>query len=178
MALAFVDLEKAFDSVPRKMAMATLKWMGTPDSEVKMVGAMHENTKGNIGLIQGSALTPLLFILVMELISRNISTTDALRKIVHADDLVIVAENWEELQDGLDEWNDMFKKRGLKINHDKTEVMWVRETEREVLKISLEGKDIKQVKNFVYLAGNIMRTGAWVWRFDAEYNEERMHGEM
>ena len=27
MALAFVDLEKAFHTVPRKMAMATLRWM-------------------------------------------------------------------------------------------------------------------------------------------------------
>ena len=68
---------------------------------------MYENTKGivvvgsrtsnefqvNIGLRQGSALSPLLFILVMELISRKISTTYALRKIMYADDFVIVAEH-------------------------------------------------------------------------------------
>ena len=68
------------------MAMATLQWM--VESEVKMVEAMYENTKGrvvvgscmsnefqvNIGLRQGSALNPLLFILVMGLISRKIST--------------------------------------------------------------------------------------------------------
>ena len=34
-ALAFVDLEKAFATVPRNMAMATLRWMGAPESEVK-----------------------------------------------------------------------------------------------------------------------------------------------
>ena len=28
MAFAFVDLGKAFDIVPRKMAMASLRWMG------------------------------------------------------------------------------------------------------------------------------------------------------
>ena len=144
MAFAFVDLEKAFDTVPRKMAMATLRWMGAPESEVKMVEAMYENTTGrvvvgsgmsnefqvNIGLRQGSALSPLLFILVMELISRKISTTDALKKIMYADDLVIVAEHREELQGALEEWNDMFKKHGLKMNLDKTEVMWVGNTER------------------------------------------------
>ena len=43
MALAFVDLEKAFDIVPREMTMATQRWMGTPESEVKMVEAMYEN---------------------------------------------------------------------------------------------------------------------------------------
>ena len=108
--------------------MATLRWMGAPESEVKMVEAMYENTTGrvvvgsgmsnefqvNIGLRQGSALSPLLFILVMELISRKISTTDAMKKIMYADDLVIVAEHREELQGALEEWNEMFKKHGLR----------------------------------------------------------------
>ena len=30
MALGFVDVEKAFDTVPREMVMATLRWMGVP----------------------------------------------------------------------------------------------------------------------------------------------------
>ena len=48
----------------------------------------------------------------------------------------------------------MFKKHGLKMNLDKTEVMWVRK-QREELHIRLERKDIKQVDNVVYLGGNI-----------------------
>ena len=52
----------------------------------------------------------------------------------------------------------MFKKHGLKMNFDKTEVMWVGK-HREELNIRLEGKDIKQVKNFVYLGGNISENG-------------------
>ena len=44
---------------------------------------------------------------------------------------MIVAEHWEELQGALEEWNEMFKKHGLKTNLDKTEVMWVgKERER------------------------------------------------
>ena len=86
----------------------------------------------NIGLRQGSDPSPLLFILVMELISRKISTTDALRKIMYADDCVIVAEHREELPSALGEWHYMFKKHGLKMNLDKTEVMWLGNTERGV----------------------------------------------
>ena len=32
-ALGFVYLEKALEAVPRKMAMITLRWMGTPETE-------------------------------------------------------------------------------------------------------------------------------------------------
>ncbi len=30
MALGFVDMEKAFDRIPREVVMATLEWMGVP----------------------------------------------------------------------------------------------------------------------------------------------------
>ena len=78
---------------------------------------------------------------------------------MYADDLVIVAEHREELQGALEEWSDMFKKHGLKMNLDKTEVMWVGK-QREELNIRLEEKDIKQVKNCVYHGGNISENGS------------------
>ena len=71
---------------------------------------------------------------------------------------MIVAEHREELQGALEEWNDMFKKHGLKMNLDKTEVMWVGK-QRDELNIMLEAKNIKQVNNFVYLGGNISENG-------------------
>ena len=77
---------------------------------------------------------------------------------MYADDLVIVAEHREELQGALEEWNDMFKKHGLTMNLDKTEVMWVGK-QRDELNIRLEEKYIKQVKQFVYLGGNISENG-------------------
>ena len=63
--------------------------MRAPESEVKMLEAMYENTKGivvvvvvglgisnefhvNIGLKQSSALSQLVFIIIMELIRRTI----------------------------------------------------------------------------------------------------------
>ena len=77
---------------------------------------------------------------------------------MNADDLVSVAENREELQGALEEWNQMFKKHGLKMNIDKTEVMWVGK-QREELNIGLEGRYIKQVKNFVYMGGYVSENG-------------------
>ena len=71
---------------------------------------------------------------------------------------MIVAEHRGEWQGALEDWNDMFKKHGLKMNLDKTEVMWVGK-QREELNISLEEKDMKQVTNVVYLGGNISENG-------------------
>ena len=83
-ALGFVDLEKAFDIVPREMVMATLRWMGVPEAAVRMVEDTYEKTTArvvvgegasgefevNIGLRQSSVLSPLLFIAVLDLVSR------------------------------------------------------------------------------------------------------------
>ena len=65
-------------TVPRDMVMATLRWMGVPGVEVRMVKGTYEETKGrvvDVGLRQGSAL---LFISVVEVISRKASTKDIL----------------------------------------------------------------------------------------------------
>ena len=91
MALWFVDLEKGFDTVPREMVMATLRWMG--EAEVRMVEGCYEKATAsvvevegaseefevNIALRQGSVLSPLLFIVVQDLISRNTVMKDSMK---------------------------------------------------------------------------------------------------
>ena len=140
MCIGFVDLEKAFDTVSRKMVMATLRWLGVPEGEVRMVEETYEQTNGrviigagmseqfsvNIGLRHGSALSPLLFIVVMGLIRRKVSMKDTSRKLLYADDLAIVAEDKEELNESLEEWREAFKQHGLRVNLEKTEVMSIR----------------------------------------------------
>ena len=70
-------------------------------------------------------LSPLLFTMVMEIISRKISKKDVLMKMMYAGDLTIIAESKPELQEVLEEWNRMFKKHGLIMSLKKTEIMWV-----------------------------------------------------
>ena len=48
-ALGFIDLEKAFDTVPREMVMATLRWMGVPEAEVRMVEGTYNSKSGGGG---------------------------------------------------------------------------------------------------------------------------------
>ena len=37
LALGFVDLEIAFDIIPREVVIATLRWMGVPEADVRIV---------------------------------------------------------------------------------------------------------------------------------------------
>ena len=83
----------------------------------------------NIGLRLCSARRPSLFILERNESAEISVQHNVLMKIMYADDIVIVAEHWEELQGALEEWNGLFKKY---MEHiiiimylEKTEVAWV-----------------------------------------------------
>ena len=121
------------------------------ERERVLVGSeLSEEFPVNIGLRQGSALSPLVFIMVMGLISRKISTKDVLRRRMYADDLAIIAESKQDLQEVLEEWKGVFKKHGLRMSLEKTEVVWVGH-HREELNIRLDNKEIKIAEGFVYL---------------------------
>ena len=55
MAMGFVDLEKAFDTVPREMVMATLRWMGIPEAEVRRVEGTYEKTTARVVVAEGAS---------------------------------------------------------------------------------------------------------------------------
>ena len=46
MAMGYVDLEKAYDTILREMVMATLGWMEVPKAEVRLVDGMCKGTLG------------------------------------------------------------------------------------------------------------------------------------
>ena len=54
MALGLVDLEKAFDRVPRGMVMATLRWMGVPEAGVVVVEGTYEKTTARVVVGEGT----------------------------------------------------------------------------------------------------------------------------
>ena len=55
MALEVIDLEKAFDTLPREMVIATLRWMGVPEAELTMVEGMYEKTTARVVVGEGAS---------------------------------------------------------------------------------------------------------------------------
>ena len=68
-------------------------------------------------------LSPLLFIIVMEAVTHTVR--EGLPwEMLYADDLVLVEKCEEELKEKLRKWNKYFKDKGLKINENKTKVIY------------------------------------------------------
>ncbi|GKB01184.1 retrovirus-related pol polyprotein LINE-1 [Tanacetum coccineum] len=87
--MAFLDLEKAYDSVPRELVWKTLIDKGTPRRYSRVIKDMYEGAKtrvrttvGNtdffpaeVGLHQGSAISPYLFTLILDELLRGFKRT-------------------------------------------------------------------------------------------------------
>ena len=112
----------------------------------------------------GERLEHIVFIAVVELISRTIGKKDITRKLLYADDLAVVADGEAVLQEQLIEWKDMFCRCGLRVSLEKTEIKGnVVGHRRKELAIQLDGKKLKQRDNFdvcVYgvICGDPVRT--------------------
>ena len=70
---------------------------------------------------QGSVLSPLLFIIVMEALSQNFRGLPM--ELLYADDLVLMAESEEELVVKIRKWKAGVEDKGLRVNMGKTKVM-------------------------------------------------------
>jgi len=66
---------------------------------------------------QGSALSSLLFVIVMEALSREFRVALSW-ELLYADDLVVITETEDDLIKRLNEWKDFLENRGMRVNMD------------------------------------------------------------
>ena len=58
---------------------------------------LKKKAKVKVGVHQGSILSPLLFALVMDEVTKDIRE-GVVKKMLYADDLVLVGDNWKEVE--------------------------------------------------------------------------------
>ncbi|XP_064111415.1 uncharacterized protein LOC135218900 [Macrobrachium nipponense] len=108
--------------VPEKLVrLGETTYERKPTEVITAVGET-ENFEVSVGLYRGSALSPFLFVLVMGVLSAEIRNEE-LWELLYADDLVITAENEEDLQRRVGEWQESLERGGLKVNVNKTEIL-------------------------------------------------------
>ena len=127
-----MDLEKSFDRVPGELKLGVEEWlvsavmsMYTGTGAKTVVRTVYGNSNGfevKVGMQQGSALSSLLFFMVMEALSREFKVALPW-ELLYADDLVVIAETEEDLIKRLNEWKDFMENRGRRVNINKTKVM-------------------------------------------------------
>ncbi|KAK3554412.1 hypothetical protein QTP70_023054 [Hemibagrus guttatus] len=107
----FVDLEKAYDRVPREELCYCMRKSGVAEKYVRVVQDMYERSRTvvrcavgkteefnvEVGLHQGSALSPFLFAMVMDQLSEEV-IQESPWTIMFADDIVICSESREQVE--------------------------------------------------------------------------------
>ncbi|VDO89830.1 unnamed protein product [Heligmosomoides polygyrus] len=168
--LAFLDLEKAFGRVPREVIWYALREHGVPEELIEWVRILYSCPKSrvqaaagtsmefpiSVGVHQGSALSPLLLVVVMHAISRDLQQP-VLWTLLYADDVMLASEDKIELQRQVQAWCDRLERLGLKHNVKETEYMTTDEDESSSIKVN--GIERPRTSVFKYLGSAIASAG-------------------
>jgi uncharacterized membrane protein len=180
--ICYVDFEKAFDRVNWVKMMEILLDIGVEWRDRRLVWNLYnkqiayvkigENLSNGCGIgrgvRQGCSLSPLLFIIYDEALTREaISKVEEgvkvggglIKAIRYADDKAIVSSTEEGLQVLMDNLNAVTKKYGMKINIKKTKVMCISRKKVDGMKIMIDGQLVEQVSQFKYLGSVISEDG-------------------
>ena len=141
----FVDLRKAYDTVPRtKLFYTLLKEYSIGGNFLKILQEIYRGNQvfiklkdgllqpinTTIGLKQGCVFSPILFNLFINKISQIFDETCSpveinqvkLNSLLWADDLLLVSQTSTGLQSCIDKMSDFYQELELKINIKKTKV--------------------------------------------------------
>ncbi|KAI3351342.1 hypothetical protein L3Q82_005883 [Scortum barcoo] len=145
--MCFVDLEKAFDRVPRGILWGCSSEYGVREpllravrslcndrsrSLVRIAGSKSDLFPVHVGLRQGCPLSPVLFIIFMDRISRRSQGPEGVRfgnhrisSLLFADDVVLMASSGQDLQHVhvLERFAAECEAAGMRISTSKSEAM-------------------------------------------------------
>ncbi|KAK3534728.1 hypothetical protein QTP86_023977, partial [Hemibagrus guttatus] len=138
----FVDLEKAYDRVPREELWYCMRKSGVAEKYVRVVQDMFERSRTVVSCQRRS-----------EEVRQESPWT-----MMFADDIVICSESREQVEENLERWRFALERRGMKVSRSKTEYMCVNEREGSGT-VRLQGEEVKKVQEFKYLGSTVQSNG-------------------
>ena len=174
LVMVFLDLEKAYDRVPREEMWRCLRKKKVPEMYVRMIMEMYEGCtttvrseagssnefEVKVGLHQGSALSPFLFITLLDVLTEGLAI-EMPWNILFADDGFLCAVTDEESNVMTEEWREALELRGLRVNRVKTVGMRCNFGEERQVEVDLEidCQRMEEVKSFKYLGSVVQDDG-------------------
>ena len=177
LCLAFVDYEKAFDSIEHNAVFDSLREQGINENYIQLLENIYSNSTAIIklhknsneikvakGVRQGDTISPKLFIASLESIFRKTDWDgiginidgEYLNNLRFADDIELATEKNEDLQNMLSDLNKESNKVGLKMNKGKTKVMFNDKANKGTIRIDEEA--LEEVNEYIYL-GQLITLG-------------------
>jgi hypothetical protein len=173
--LVFIDLDKAYDKVPREAWRKALEKKGVRITYIRAIKDMYEGVSTSvrtqdgdtedfpiiIRLHQGSNLSPYPFTLVLDVMTEHIQEI-APRCMLFADDVVLLGESREELNGRLKTWRQALEAYGFRLSRSKMEYMecnFSKRISRSTLEVKVEDHIIPRVTRFKYLGFMVQRVG-------------------
>ncbi|KAK3544003.1 hypothetical protein QTP70_032763, partial [Hemibagrus guttatus] len=142
----FIDLEKAYDRVPREELWYCMRKSGVAEKYVRVVQDMYERSR-----------TVVRCAVVMDQLSEEVRQ-ESPWTMMFVDDIVICSESREQVEENLERWRFALERRGMKVSRSKTEYMCVNERE-ESGTVRLQGEEVKKVQEFKYLGSTVQSNG-------------------
>ena len=178
MYLCFIDYRKAFDMVSHELLWKGMLEMGFSSRIVDLIKGLYTDQSSTVRTTHGLTvdfriekdvqkrciLSPHLFNIYSEAITRTALESfegkidgRSITNLRYADDIVLVVGGIEELQNIVNRVHEASSQAGLNLNTSRTNVMKIIRVpvQSEQDNISVNGPDIENVKNFVYLGAMI-----------------------
>lgn len=166
--LCFIDFTKAFDSLNHYAIWEALQQQNIESRYISLLHSIYSKIKSRIkleregaefdikkGVRQGDPISPKIFSSVLELVFRNLNWHEKglridgkyISHLRFADDIIIFAENLNEIKTMMQELARESEKVGLLMNLSKTKAM-TNGTEKS---LTIDGENIEFVRDYIYL---------------------------
>lgn len=172
--MAFIDYNKAFDSIKHSALWSALLEQGVHKQYITIIRNIYLNSTAKIqleqageefkikrGVKQGDPLSPKLFSAVLEKVFRNLDwehiglniNGKRLNHLRFADDIILLTDDCVSLQTMVQQLTEESEKVGLQMNTLKTKLM----TNQQKDSVVVNGNTLEYVDEYIYL-GQIIST--------------------